>query len=258
MACPPSMPMSDGRVPGAVDAHHVVGRERHLQRRRLLRHPLDEADLRQGERRRATVRDALHGDVRRPEHAAHAALPQPRHVRVLPRQRPVGVHDADVALRLFADLPRQVVVPVDEGRRGVDAPGALQQRVVLGGGGVRGGGGRQQRRGGHDHSVVHVVRLQVEGELPRDTARGTPRPCAVPAPRSGPPTPPRPSRGGAPRSCPAPRAWRRTAAASAGGTRSRNSSRRGSDGLPQRQRAAGTRAFLDERRRRSGAPCAPR
>jgi hypothetical protein len=79
----------------------------------VLDHPVHEVDLLEHGGHSGVARQ-LGRDVDRPELAADAALDQPRYVGVGVRQPPGQVGRGQVGAVAVAELPGQVVVPVDE------------------------------------------------------------------------------------------------------------------------------------------------
>ena len=137
MAWPPSMPSSEASRPRLHAALDVVRRERQREPVRVARdHPAGDVELLELHPRVAAVLH-LAVDVDRPELRADLSPLEPREIGVLGRRRAeiVGGHVARVALGA-ADLPRQVVVAVDE-RRGPQQRAGMGERGV---GGLRGGG----------------------------------------------------------------------------------------------------------------------
>ena len=140
MAWPPSMPRSEASRPRLHAALDVVRRERQREPVGVAGdHPAGDVELLELHPRVAAVLH-LAVDVDRPELGADLPCLEPREIGVLGRRRAevVGGHVARVP-SARADLPRQVVVAVDERRRPQQRAGVRERGDPAG---LRGGGMR--------------------------------------------------------------------------------------------------------------------
>ena len=143
-----------GDLAGLVDAHHVVDREGHLECIRIrLDHTLDDVDLFQRFAHGRALLGRVGGHIGRPELGADASLAQTGYVGVQVLLRLVQVDHQERKVFFFAELPRQVVMPVPHEAVALNGQSLVGEhhRVARGGHGLgigfllfcdRGGDGR--------------------------------------------------------------------------------------------------------------------